>query len=279
MAAARGIRLVVNADDLGLHPDIDAGILRAHREGILTSASVLVKGTHAEVAVRRAREQGLALGVHLCLSTRLPPAASEVETVAPDGRMRATWAGFAAAWLARRVRGAEVAREWRAQVRCARELGFEPDHLDVHQHLHLLPGLGGIVRELSAETRLAVRWPRERPTRAWVRSPGAMTKSLLLGALAGLPFRAPRRSLPAMGVFESGALDEQALLGLIDRLEEGDHELVCHPGGAEGIPVPEDPGWRYGWRQELTALCSPAVRERVRARRIELTTWGALFAA
>ncbi|MGA9524404.1 MAG: ChbG/HpnK family deacetylase, partial [Myxococcaceae bacterium] len=90
MAAARGIRLVVNADDLGLHPDIDAGILRAHREGILTSASVLVKGTHAEVAVRRAREQGLALGVHLCLSTRLPPAASEVETVAPDGRMRAT---------------------------------------------------------------------------------------------------------------------------------------------------------------------------------------------
>ena len=40
-------RLVVNADDLGLHPALDAGILRAHREGVVTSATLLATGTHA----------------------------------------------------------------------------------------------------------------------------------------------------------------------------------------------------------------------------------------
>ncbi len=68
-------RLVVNADDLGLHPEIDRGILRAHAEGIVTSSTVLVTGPSAAAAVTAARAQGLALGVHLCLSTRLPPAA------------------------------------------------------------------------------------------------------------------------------------------------------------------------------------------------------------
>src|SRR6266852_1595874 len=84
----RVIRLVVNADDLGLHPQIDQGILRAHREGIVTSATVLATGSNARAAIAAARSQGLALGVHLCLTTRLPPAApvDEVRSLAPDGR-------------------------------------------------------------------------------------------------------------------------------------------------------------------------------------------------
>ncbi len=69
------IRLVINADDLGLDPAIDRGILLAHRKGIVTSASLLATGRSAADAVRAARSDGLALGVHLCLTTCLPPAA------------------------------------------------------------------------------------------------------------------------------------------------------------------------------------------------------------
>jgi predicted glycoside hydrolase/deacetylase ChbG (UPF0249 family) len=58
-------RLVVNADDLGLHPRIDEGILEARRRGILTSASVLVSGRNAAAAVRAAQAAGVRIGVHL----------------------------------------------------------------------------------------------------------------------------------------------------------------------------------------------------------------------
>ena len=119
----RGTRLIVNADDLGLHPSLDAGILRAHREGIVTSATLLVMGPGAREAVAQARAQGLALGVHLALSTWLPCAAApdEVPTVAPGGRLRASWAGFARAWLTGQVRRVEVERELEAQLARARE--------------------------------------------------------------------------------------------------------------------------------------------------------------
>ncbi|NPC79577.1 ChbG/HpnK family deacetylase, partial [Pyxidicoccus fallax] len=83
-------RLVVNADDLGLHPALDAGILRAHREGIVTSATLLAMGPTAPEAAARARAQGLAVGLHLALSTRLPSAApaGSVPSEAPGGRLR-----------------------------------------------------------------------------------------------------------------------------------------------------------------------------------------------
>lgn len=68
-------RLIVNADDLGLSAAIDNGIFRAHREGIVTSATLLVTSSTARAAVQKARAEGLAVGVHLCLATNLPPAA------------------------------------------------------------------------------------------------------------------------------------------------------------------------------------------------------------
>ena len=279
--ARRLTRLIVNADDLGLHPSLDAGILRAHREGIVTSATVLVMGPSAAEAVARAREQGLALGVHLALSTALAPAAAaaEVPTVAPGGRLRASWAQFARGWLTGRVRRAEVERELEAQLARARALGAEVDHLDAHQHLHLLPGIRPLVEALARREGLAVRWPDRLPRPTWLRAPGPAVKTLLLSVLART---APRpgsgvRRVSAGGVFEAGRLDEATLLALLDTLPEGDFEVGCHPG--EGRPhVPEDPAWSYGWQAELEALTSPRVKARLRERGITLATYASLRA-
>lgn len=275
-----GTRLIVNADDLGLHPALDAGILRAHREGIVTSATLLVTGPTAEEAVRRAKAQGLAVGVHLALSTRLAPAAPahEVPSVAPGGRLRGNWADFARAWLTGRVRREEVERELAAQVHRARELGVEVDHLDGHQHLHVLPGIRPLVEALARREGLPVRWPDALPRAAWLRTPGPALKTALLTVLARTAPRASGvRRVSAGGVFEAGRLTEAALLALLDALPEGDFELGCHPG--EGTPhVPEDPAWTYGWQAELDALTSPRVRMRLRERGVSLVTYGALRA-
>ncbi|WP_426753890.1 ChbG/HpnK family deacetylase [Myxococcus sp. Y35] len=275
-------RLVVNADDLGLHASLDAGILRAHRDGIVTSATLLAMGPTAAGAAARAKAAGLAVGLHLALSTRLPPAAPahEVPTVAPGGRLRGSWADFARAWLTGQVRRDELARELSAQLERARALGIEVDHLDGHQHLHLLPGVRPLVEVLAARERLPLRWPDALPRPRWLRTPGPALKATLLAVLARAAPRAAWgvRRVSAGGLFEAGRLDESALLAVVDALPPGDFELGCHPG--EGAPhVPEDPGWRYGWQAELEALTSARVKARLLERGVQLHSYGTLFSA
>ncbi|RKH70333.1 ChbG/HpnK family deacetylase [Corallococcus aberystwythensis] len=272
-------RLIVNADDLGLHPSLDAGILRAHRDGIVTSATLLATGPSAAEAVGRAKAQGLAVGVHLALSTRLACAAppEAVRTVAPGGRLRGSWADFAKAWLTGQVRREELERELSAQLARARELGAEVDHLDGHQHLHLLPGVRPVVEGIAAREGLPLRWPDALPRASWLRAPGPALKTTVLAVLARTAPRARPgvRRVSAGGVFEAGRLDESALLAVLDALPAGDFELGCHPG--EGAPhVPEDPAWTYGWDAELAALTSPRVKAKLVERGITLASYGQL---
>jgi predicted glycoside hydrolase/deacetylase ChbG (UPF0249 family) len=76
-------------------------------------------------------------------------------------------------------------------------------------------------------------------------------------------------------VFESGRLNERRLLRIVEALEPGDHELVTHPGMDPGV-VPQEPGWRYGWERELTAVTSGRVRQALDAKGVTLCTYADL---
>ena len=271
------VRLVLNADDLGLHPRIDEGIFRAREEGVLTSTTVLATGKTARFAIERATALGLGVGVHLCLTTHLTPAAEArlVRWLAPGGRFRRDWAELSVAWLSGLIPRDEVALEFEAQLSRARAFGAQVDHLDTHQHLHLLPGVSSIVEALAAREGLAVRWPRERPQVRWLAHPASAVKATLLAGLARSPLKAAAKRVRAWGVFESGRLSVARLVRLLERLPDGDHEIVTHPGLAPGV-VAEDPSWRYDWESELEALTSPAVVDVIERRKIELVRYGQL---
>ena len=67
-AAASAVRVVVNADDFGASPAVNAAVVRAHREGVLTTASLMVTGAAFDEAVQLARATPtLAVGLHLAL--------------------------------------------------------------------------------------------------------------------------------------------------------------------------------------------------------------------
>lgn len=263
------IRLIVNADDFGLHPSIDKGILQTHQKGIVTSASVLVTGAHVENAVRLAQAQGLSLGVHLCLTTGLAPA-SRAATLLKAGRFRRHWTDLASALFRWEILLDAVALEFRAQVQRLWDLGVSPDHLNSHQHIHLMPGIKDIVIRLGHELNLPIRWPFEKPHRGWRTIPGPALKSALLSGLS-----CGRGRVRCAGAFDAGRLNEARLLRFIDQLRPGNHELSCHPGDYPGV-VPEDPTWRYGWTIERDTLCSEWVRERLHQRGVLLCSWGAL---
>lgn len=254
--------------------------MRAHRDGIVTSATVMVTGRNAAAAVLTAQEQGLGLGLHLALAGGLTPAApaQEVPNLAPGGKLRASWAVFVRDFWLGRVPQAEVKRELWAQWQACEALGFHPDHLDSHQHLHLLPGIAELVEELALENDLPVRWPSESWPSTWLESPGAAAKSLILSGLgkAREVFGDSRlQRVRAKGIYEAGRLNDDRLLSLLEGLEAGDHEIGCHPG-LEPDVVAEDETWTYGWEVELAALTHPKVRKCIERRGIELCGYSAL---
>src|SRR5215212_5238159 len=115
--------LIVNADDFGLSPGINRGIIRAHVEGIVTSASLMVRWPAAREAVQlAAAHSALSVGLHVDLG----------EWEQQGGEWRSVYEVISDTESARAVRN-EVA----AQLRTFRQLvGRDPTHIDSHQHAH-----------------------------------------------------------------------------------------------------------------------------------------------
>ena len=270
--------LIVNADDFGMSHAINAGIVEAHRGGIVTAASWLAAGDAAAAAAEQARAcPDLDVGLHLALSGVRPSGDPAPFAGALDAEGR--WpSGFGPLlrWLRRRRDAPAVVRaEWRAQLdRFGRVWGRPPTHLDSHQHLALLPGLQGVLIELACEAGVpAVRVPEEVGQRSDWRGPGAWHRpheTLVLTALArALRRRARGAGLAAprsfAGFRQSGRLDEATLLALLPRLgaRGGTVELMTHPGALD------EPGG-YRRRAERDALMAPSVRRALDASGLAL---------
>ena len=276
MDASTDIRLVVNADDFGMSPGISRGILRAHREGIVTSTSVLGNCTLLdEERALLSEAPDLGVGVHLALVEGGPVAdpASVPSLLTTGGQFHARASEFIAAWTKRQIDPADVEREFDAQIARARDAGIKIDHLDTHHHLGFLPVVGRTVEAVARKHGIAaIRSAIESPTLSWVTDPRRGLKAGLLTGLGWLTNRqlgARRHGAQSWGYVESGRLDEVRVLEIIGRLGRGPHELICHPG--------EDSTAFYDHAGELRALTSPKVRRALDQRGITLCRWGDLF--
>ena len=144
--------IVVNADDLGLHEAVNEGIIRAHQEGIVTSASLIACGGAFEDAVRRCEScPELDLGVHLTLVEEHPLAPIEKipSLVDQDGFMPRSYMIFARSWLTNKIREREIRFELEAQMARVLDSGIRPTHLDSHQHVHCLPGVWKLTLDIA----------------------------------------------------------------------------------------------------------------------------------
>lgn len=281
------IRLIVTADDVGLDEGITEGALTARQEGIVMSLSVLVaRSDWASTAERLQEVRPLDVGVHLTLCEgrpALPP--SEVPSlVEADGRFPLRLGTVLRRHATRRLKLSEVRREWLAQVRRAQHAGLSVTHLDGHKHIHLLPGLFGVALDVRQGCGVpGMRLPRE---------PGKGPRTRVRQLLRFLSARGTSRLVRTgavttdrtAGIGVAGALTESVLLELLARLRPGTTELITHPG-RPGRTLPsallaEGLGWTgdYRFADELAALTSPAVRDVIASRGIELIGWRDLLA-
>ncbi len=260
-------RIIVTADDLGLAPEVNAAIEQAHREGVLTAASLMVgeRAMAEGVAVAR-RNSGLAVGLHLTLTNGTPvlPPGRIPALVRPDGRFRDDMAGLG---LALAVSGAardQLRAEIAAQFDAFQATGLACDHLNAHKHFHLHPIIAGIAFGAARRAGVrAVRIPWEPPGLIRGIDPAAATQPRALAPFVGLLRRlAARHGLAApdrvAGLAWSGQFRADRLAALLPRLPLGVTEIYLHPATALGFP---GGAAGYDYPGELAALVDPRVRQ------------------
>jgi predicted glycoside hydrolase/deacetylase ChbG (UPF0249 family) len=241
--------LVVNGDDFGLTPGVNAGILESHVRGILTSASLFANGRAFDEAVLIARQTPtLGVGCHLALVDALPVLPYEqVPTLAPGGVFRPSWRSFIAAALAGQIDLHEVERELAAQIERLRSFGLVLTHLDAHKHVHAYPPVFQIVVRLARRFTIpSVRVPCEAPAVKGLFRPRETRGSFrsAIENLALVPWARQDRRLLLQQGFDSparflgraltGQLTATNLRMTLNSVRAGVTELMTHPGYPDG---------------------------------------------
>jgi len=254
--------LIINADDFGLSHSVNAAVLRAYRDGALTSASLMVTGRAAGEAIRIARENPeLAVGLHLALSDSQPARAA----------LRYWFSG---------KRRAEVKREVEAQFDAFAETGLPLSHVDGHQHLHAHPAVLPTVVDLAGRYGAkGIRVPRD-PIWLNLRLDSSALAYKATAAL-GVVFltNSCKRRLRGCGLARcdysigslmSGRMNARHAVRVLRELKCDSVELVFHPSiGPERV--------RFGPnRGDLDALLSAEFKWFLASGNWRLTTYAGL---
>jgi chitin disaccharide deacetylase len=260
--------LIVNADDFGFTRDVNAGIVEAHRNGILTATTLMANGEAFEDALRLAAENpSLDIGVHLQMV--------QGTSLSEPGRpLPATVGALIGDLIAGRW---DVERELRAQVEKILKAGLKPTHLDTHKHTHLLPPVLKAVARLSRDFGIAwVRRPFDLPLDG--RRAGVKTRSaaLLMGLLRGhfgrvLSEHGARSTDHFAGFVWTGDYTAEDLIGLVEALPEGTTEFMCHPGRLGPELRAAQTRLKESREKELQALVDPRVKQALERQGVTLT--------
>jgi len=271
--------LIVNADDLGLAPSVNAGIEDAALAGVVTSASMIVNMGGFDDAVRRAAalRTGLDVGLHFNLTLGAPvsPAGTVPSLVDGAGRFLTLGRVIRRA-LAGRLRAGDVRREADAQLARLTSSGLRVIHADSHHHVHALPVVRGALA--AAALSAGVSWVR-RPVEPLLARPTGLLPVMRRAALALAWMASGRPAAPAgttafRGLaLRGGARFQSSLLELLDRLPPGLTELMVHPGRADASLARLD-SYAGERAAELAALLSVSVRERLGRGDLELAGFG-----
>jgi len=238
-------RLIINADDFGFTRDVNAGIVHAHREGVLTSTTLMANGAAFDDAVRLARETPtLDIGAHLVLVQG---------NSLLDGRPLPETPRQLLGVLLRR--GLDVYVELKAQIEKILATGLRLSHLDSHKHTHLIPSVFGVVVGLADEFGIP-----------WVRLP------------LGVPYyrrlargKNVRMTDHFLGFRLTGSLTEVTFAQALQELKEGATEFMCHPGYLGDELKQARTRLKESRLRELEALTSPRIRELISGKGIELS--------
>lgn len=253
----------MTADDFGAAAQVNDAVERAHRNGILSAASLMVSGAAAADAVARARAlPSLRVGLHLVLVEGKPvlPAGAVPDLVDASGHFRTDMARAGAAMFFLPKVRRQLAAEIEAQFAAFAATGLTLDHVNAHRHFHLHPTIAGeIVRVARSHRVKGARVPLEPQAVLGQienhKASGVVALTAPFARMLRARFRRAGITAPdaVFGLAWSGAMTADRLAGLIAHLPDGLSEIYMHP--ATGPYPGSAPGYQY--EGELAALTDP----------------------
>lgn len=263
-------RLIVNADDFGLSHSVNEAVIKAHRDGILTSASLMVNEPGFDEAVRLARENpNLGVGLHLTLlmghaalaQGKIPGLVNERGEFSNDP------VGSGMNYFFRSSLRPQLCAEIHAQFERFHATGLPLDHVNGHLHMHLHPVVFGILMEDYEKLRIGhLRLTRDCLARSRRMTSGqwfyrvshaGIYEWLSNRARKPLAQRRIKHAQITFGLLQNARVDEEYILRLLPELPEGDSELYSHPS-------------LDNFKHEFDALVSPKAKTLVNELGIEL---------
>jgi len=281
-------QLILNGDDFGLALPVNEAIELAHREGVLSSASLMVAGAASDDAIERARRlPQLRVGLHLVLVEGRPmlPAEQLPDLVDARGELSRDLATAGFRFFFRPGIRRQLEAEIRAQFEAFARTGLRLDHVNAHNHMHFHPTLLGLLLRVGRDFGLeAVRVPYEPPGASWRASGrGLIGRSLHALLLAPLLLSMRRRLRAAglrsndyvFGIHDAGAMVEDLVLRFLEQLPDGTTEIFFHLATASAPELTRDMA-SYAHRDELAALTSERVRGALARMRLRPLGYGDL---
>jgi len=274
-------RLIVNGDDFGHSREVNAGIIRAHREGVLTSTSLMVAEPARDEAAALAKENpALDVGLHLvvCMGRSVLPASKIAPIVDEAGRFSDYPTLIGMRYFFTPGIREKLEAEIRAQIELHLKLIGYLNHIDGHLNFHVHPAIAPTLIELAHEYKVpCIRLPAE-PVFTTLRISRERAAAKLIEAIIFRTLsRRARRMAEAQGIrsthwlfglHQTHHISEDYVLGVIERLPGGLTEMYFHPAMDIGATPPTPSSQR-----ETEVLTSVRVREAIAAREIELTTF------
>ncbi|HSJ52307.1 MAG TPA: ChbG/HpnK family deacetylase [Anaerolineae bacterium] len=279
--------LIVNADDYGRAPGVSRGILEAHRQGIVTSTTVMINQPGVEPRLAEAlAHPRLGVGLHLVFTAGQPVLPRRDVPGLVDGRgefleQHSLWA------RAEEIPLEQLRDELAAQVERFRALaGHLPDHLDCHHFVHLYPPFFQVYADLAHRLGLPLRvpFPLETDFRLADKKlpflegfPQDRVRGMIVTNTALLQARHLAHPDAFISTFFGRpSLTLEHLFAAIDGLPAGVSELMCHPGYDDPALAPSS--YRDEREIELRLLTDPALRRHVEDAGVALVTYDALRA-
>ncbi|MFB6357287.1 MAG: carbohydrate deacetylase [bacterium] len=270
-------QLIVNADDFGLHPAVNEAVARGVEQGVISSASLMATESHYSDAVDIARDLDVDVGLHACFTNREPVSEpGDVESLVDDqGTMPDHFPQFVEGYLLGRIRRDHIRRELRAQCKKILSSNLNVNHLNSHEHLHMLPGLFRMFMELCDEYDIGfIRTVNEILLPGWWKQtvvPLLGIKGLTWWNKRSLRGKSPRTNDSFGGVLWQGVRtqsDRDRFMQLIkgQTVEWGVHVATRKLTGPEGYDKDREFVAMLDW------LCSDQFKETLRKHDIELTS-------
>lgn len=264
-------RLIINSDDYGRTPDISRGIRESHLHGVVTSTTCMmnIPTTAEDIAIALRETPRLGFGVHLVLTMGGPILAPEaVSSITDERGIFFKYSPFVENLPKLNIN--EVKAEWRAQIEAfIKAAGRKPTHLDSHHHSSFFASVlfRGML-ELAKEYDCAIRFPFTNDV-----------SDELKDALEEVPDLMKKFNPHRPDVFIADFYDEKAtqdtLLSIINNVDAGSTEIMCHPGYVDDNFAKES-SYNFQRQTELKILTDSSIKQAIQTKGIELITFADL---